>query len=208
MSDVAQSDDWWQAVDGKWYPPERHPNYVRPEEAPPLSAPSEPSTSSEPLRADASPQPTHQQHWVVTAESALTHAVATNTPESWQEAAEASLTASQMAKVMMLAAEARQTADEKVQAAGVAEHNSIAAKEAAEQSAIAAEEAIKAKVRAEQAACDAQSAEQTAHDEATQAKERSRGLQEVAAWAMSANTPSAWSEALERASNGAGPADE
>ena len=34
MSDVQQRPDWWQAVDGKWYPPERHPNY-----RPPLPGP-------------------------------------------------------------------------------------------------------------------------------------------------------------------------
>jgi hypothetical protein len=27
MSDVSQSDGWWEARDGKWYPPERHPDY-------------------------------------------------------------------------------------------------------------------------------------------------------------------------------------
>ncbi|MGB7050665.1 MAG: hypothetical protein WBG41_03765 [Acidimicrobiales bacterium] len=27
MSDVQQGPDWWQASDGKWYPPERHPDY-------------------------------------------------------------------------------------------------------------------------------------------------------------------------------------
>ena len=27
MSDVSQGDGWWEAKDGKWYPPERHPEY-------------------------------------------------------------------------------------------------------------------------------------------------------------------------------------
>jgi hypothetical protein len=27
MSDVSQGDGWWEARDGKWYPPERHPDY-------------------------------------------------------------------------------------------------------------------------------------------------------------------------------------
>jgi hypothetical protein len=30
MSDVAQGQGWWQASDGKWYPPEQHPNYQPP----------------------------------------------------------------------------------------------------------------------------------------------------------------------------------
>lgn len=28
MSDVSQGPGWWQASDGKWYPPESHPQYV------------------------------------------------------------------------------------------------------------------------------------------------------------------------------------
>ena len=28
MSDVSQGPGWWVASDGKWYPPEQHPNYV------------------------------------------------------------------------------------------------------------------------------------------------------------------------------------
>ncbi len=28
MSDVSQGPGWWMASDGKWYPPELHPNYA------------------------------------------------------------------------------------------------------------------------------------------------------------------------------------
>ena len=35
MSDVSQGLGWWQASDLKWYPPERHPDYVAPPPAPP-----------------------------------------------------------------------------------------------------------------------------------------------------------------------------
>ena len=35
MSDVQVQPGWWQASDGKWYPPERHPEY-RPQGLPPL----------------------------------------------------------------------------------------------------------------------------------------------------------------------------
>jgi len=34
MSDVQVQQNWWQATDGKWYPPERHPNF-RPTGIPP-----------------------------------------------------------------------------------------------------------------------------------------------------------------------------
>lgn len=29
MSDVSQGPGWWEAVDGRWYPPEQHPSYGR-----------------------------------------------------------------------------------------------------------------------------------------------------------------------------------
>ena len=35
MSDVSQGLGWWQASDLKWYPPERHPDYVAPPPPPP-----------------------------------------------------------------------------------------------------------------------------------------------------------------------------
>lgn len=30
MSDISQGEGWWRASDGKWYPPETHPDYVVP----------------------------------------------------------------------------------------------------------------------------------------------------------------------------------
>lgn len=45
MSDIAQGPDWWQASDGKWYPPETHPNYQPAQELQP-QAPSAPLTVS------------------------------------------------------------------------------------------------------------------------------------------------------------------
>lgn len=30
MSDQSQGYGWWQASDGQWYPPERHPGYLAP----------------------------------------------------------------------------------------------------------------------------------------------------------------------------------
>jgi len=40
VSDTAQGPGWWQASDGKWYPPEQHPNYAPP--PPPNYAPPRP----------------------------------------------------------------------------------------------------------------------------------------------------------------------
>ena len=43
MSDVPQGEGWWKAVDGRWYSPEQHPDYVAP---PPPPPPPPPSTGS------------------------------------------------------------------------------------------------------------------------------------------------------------------
>jgi hypothetical protein len=47
MSDVSNGPGWWQASDGKWYPPEQQPNYEA--AAPPPS----PTPSPSPTRAPA-----------------------------------------------------------------------------------------------------------------------------------------------------------
>jgi len=39
MSDTSQGDGWWIASDGKWYPPEQHPDYVAPTPEPSAPAP-------------------------------------------------------------------------------------------------------------------------------------------------------------------------
>lgn len=53
MSDTPGGPDWWQASDGKWYPPETHPNYSPPP-LPPPAAPAmtgSPSTAPPPVTA-------------------------------------------------------------------------------------------------------------------------------------------------------------
>ena len=35
MTDVSQGPGWWIVSDGKWYPPEQHPNYLSPPPPPP-----------------------------------------------------------------------------------------------------------------------------------------------------------------------------
>ncbi len=39
-SDVSGGPGWWQAADLKWYPPQRHPDYVAPPRPPPRQQPS------------------------------------------------------------------------------------------------------------------------------------------------------------------------
>lgn len=46
MSDTAQGPDWWQASDGKWYPPQQQPGYAPP---PPNMPPAAPGKPSKPL---------------------------------------------------------------------------------------------------------------------------------------------------------------
>ncbi len=46
MSDAPQGADWWQTSEGKWYPPEQHPDYT----APPGS---QPSASAQPVPASS-----------------------------------------------------------------------------------------------------------------------------------------------------------
>src|ERR1035441_5657103 len=46
MSDVSNGPGWWQASDGKWYPPEQQPNYEAP--APPHPSMGTPAHSSGP----------------------------------------------------------------------------------------------------------------------------------------------------------------
>jgi hypothetical protein len=58
MSDVSQGDGWWLATDGKWYPPDQHPQFrlAQPPVAPPTLTP------SAPLRAPVAP-PVQARHW-------------------------------------------------------------------------------------------------------------------------------------------------
>ncbi len=54
MSDTPRMEGWWQASDGKWYPPEQHPNY---QPLPPTQSQRPPpsptqTTSFEPLRQE------------------------------------------------------------------------------------------------------------------------------------------------------------
>ena len=66
MSDTPQGPNWWQASDGKWYPPEAHPSASTPPPpplAPFLSAPV-PGKAAAPVVAD-SKTPWWRKWWVI-----------------------------------------------------------------------------------------------------------------------------------------------
>jgi Mycobacterium 19 kDa lipoprotein antigen len=48
MTDRSQGPGWWQASDLKWYPPEKHANYVAPLPYPPVMTKHSPSTTKGP----------------------------------------------------------------------------------------------------------------------------------------------------------------
>jgi hypothetical protein len=54
MSDVSQGDGWWEASDGKWYPPERHPDYTAPTQgpAPAMPTPQPPLVTSSSIQQE------------------------------------------------------------------------------------------------------------------------------------------------------------
>src|SRR4051812_46007729 len=52
MSDVSQGEGWWQASDGKWYPPEQAPpGYAAPTAPLPVMSPIEPVPPTQPFGA-------------------------------------------------------------------------------------------------------------------------------------------------------------
>ena len=53
MSDTSQGPGWWQTRDGKWYAPERHPDYV----PPPTPSPSDPPNRPDSGTTTPSPEP-------------------------------------------------------------------------------------------------------------------------------------------------------
>lgn len=58
MSDVQEAGDWWVADDGRWYPPDRHPDYrapTKPPEAP--TSGGRPSTPPSATQAAEAPVP-------------------------------------------------------------------------------------------------------------------------------------------------------
>lgn len=57
MSDESQGPGWWEASDGKWYPPEQVPGTAPPADAPSTSPDSAPSDWPAPAPSDYAQQP-------------------------------------------------------------------------------------------------------------------------------------------------------
>ncbi|MFN3219940.1 MAG: hypothetical protein ACE367_25910 [Acidimicrobiales bacterium] len=58
MSDYSQGPGWWQASDGRWYPPETHPDYVAPPPAAPAVVPPPAAPAVVPPPAAPAAEPT------------------------------------------------------------------------------------------------------------------------------------------------------
>ena len=73
MSDSSQGTGWWEASDGKWYPPESHPNYKPPPPPPtlppaahqqlPPATPAQPSYAQSATVPHAKPRKTKKAIW-------------------------------------------------------------------------------------------------------------------------------------------------
>ena len=159
-------------------------------------------------------------NWGKDTERAVIRALTVDTPEAWQQAAQAAVVVSQMAQTMQAAADAKQTARQTAEAAEAAaetarvathtatdaretaERMAKSAQEAAETARLAAQKAVEAKEDAERKAQEApkiaEKAEVAARA-AADAKHKAQDLEKLVAKARSANTPSAWSEALKLA---------
>jgi uncharacterized RDD family membrane protein YckC len=57
MSDVSGGPGWWQASDGRWYPPEQHPSYAPPPPPPTSPPPPPPGPPGSPGQPGGPPPP-------------------------------------------------------------------------------------------------------------------------------------------------------
>jgi len=157
-------------------------------------------------------------NWAEETEKAVARAQTVGTPEAWQAAAQAAVVVSEMAQSMEAAADAMQTAEQTGKAAQEAEEaakvaaeaaadakrtvqlTGKAAQEAEEAAKVAAEAAADAKKMAEQTAQAAPQVAEVARvaaQRAADAKHKAEGLEVIVAKARAANTPAAWTDALE-----------
>jgi hypothetical protein len=160
------------------------------------------------------------ENWGKDTERAVIRAMTVDTPEAWREAAQVAVVVSEMAQTMQVAADAKQTARETAKAAEeaaetarvaiqtaadaseAAERMAKSAQEAAESARLAAQKAVEAKEDAErkaQAGPKAAEKAEVAARAAAEAKHKAQDLEQLVVKARSANTPSAWSEALKLA---------
>lgn len=59
MSDTQQGPGWWKASDGRWYPPETHPDYRPPPPPPPRPVPAPPQHARPPAQPRPGPAPNY-----------------------------------------------------------------------------------------------------------------------------------------------------
>jgi hypothetical protein len=159
-------------------------------------------------------------NWAKDTERAVIRAMTVDTPEAWEEAAKVAVVVSEVAQTMQATADAKQTARQTAKAAEeaadiarmsskaaadaaeTAERVAKSAQEAAESARLAAQKAVEAKEDAErkaQAAPKVAEKAEVAARAAADAKHKAQDLEQLVAKARSANTPSAWSEALKLA---------
>lgn len=87
MSDTSQGHGWWQASDGRWYPPEAHPNYraqpfqpptlpqvqvAPPQPSQPIAYPAYPAA----MTATTKPRKSRKRWWILGAGAAIVALVA------------------------------------------------------------------------------------------------------------------------------------
>jgi hypothetical protein len=159
--------------------------------------------------------------WVGETEKAVTKAREVGTPGAWQDAAHAARVVSEIAQTLQVMTNAHQIAEQRTQSAEaatrqatLATHAADEAKRKAEQTGQAAEQAAQvaraaakaadeAKRTAEQTALMAPRAVESAHlatQAAVDARSTADQLDQLVSTARKANTPQAWSEALQIAS--------
>ncbi len=154
----------------------------------------EPHKVAAPQSPKSHPVDDDVRNWAAMTETAVARAKAVDTPEAWQQAAQAAIVVSEMAETMQVAAEVAQLAEQKTRAAEEAEHQAriatqadTEAKEVVRQTSRAAQEAT---VAAKAAARNAAAAEQKAEE-----------LKDIVATAHRANTPEAWQKARQLAAS-------
>jgi len=167
-------------------------------------------------------------HWVREAGKAVATAWTVGTPSAWRNAARAAVVVAEIAQTMRMTTYARQiaqqlgqTAEEAAlhaqsaqQAAGdamrMAEQTALAAEEAAQAARVAVQVALNARQNAEQmgqAAPNAVESAQLAAQASATATATADHLDQIVIKAREANTPEAWSDALQIAAEACGDGD-
>ena len=171
-------------------------------------------------------EPVH--HWVREADKAVATAWTVGTPTAWRSAAQAAVVVAEIAQTMRVTTHEHQLAKQLTQAAEEAVHEAHAAKhaaddamrtaertaqaadEAARAAQIAVEEALTARRKVEQTTQEAPKAVESARlatQTAATAKAKADHLDQIVIKAREANTPEAWSEALQIATEAWGDGD-